>query len=516
MDRLKPIIKIVSLSLLFVLLFTFLGLSISLSGISFISPPRAEASALTQPLVNLSIGDRVVDPSWQWEFKTGSGYSGSGETHPVIWTVVAKNHYGSNTGVTLLSEELIGKHSFDNSTNRGHEFGSNNWEHSGNSNATFGLRAWLNSTGSFAGSGFRNAFSDYFNSKLVTVTIPHKFWETGAAFATNDRVFIPSSTELGDTDHTFSYPIGTAFEHFVGANNASRIAQSGDTNWKYWTRSPLWFTAATLRLVGNGGSFEFSTLAYADDPGIRPAVNLQADTAVSLYPTSEGVYKILGDSAEPEREWVRDEAADVDALALAYNSANQLTGAFAGSGVWHYDGSWEQLVGNNAVALSYDGDDNLAAAFPGFGISVYDGEDWTQLAPNDANTLAYKADGGLTANFPGWGVYHYNGAEWEQITGTEASALTYNAAGHLVASFPGSGVFELVAGSWARIAEASASGLASGTNLAGTFPGFGVWVYNTEWSQLTGVDATSLAYNSNDDLAGAFGLFGVWYYVEVE
>ena len=82
--------------------------------------PATSAYAI-KTLGELNIGDKVVDNSWEWEHRTGPDrwdgvpYSGTGVTMPVTWIVVAKDHYGPNSGVTLLSEELIGKFMFDNS-----------------------------------------------------------------------------------------------------------------------------------------------------------------------------------------------------------------------------------------------------------------------------------------------------------------------------------------------------------------------------------------------------------------
>jgi hypothetical protein len=117
----------------------------------------------TIPIGDLPIGARVVDPSWEWEFRTGDNYSGSGAVKPVTWIAVAKDHYdGLQPHVTLLAEELIGKHAFDDSTNRGSRYGLNHWGDSGINNASRGLRPWLNSSGIHSGEGFYRAFSESF------------------------------------------------------------------------------------------------------------------------------------------------------------------------------------------------------------------------------------------------------------------------------------------------------------------------------------------------------------------
>ncbi len=150
---------------------------------------RVEASG-TRTLGSLEIGDRVVDLSWEWEHRTGDDYSGSGETKPVTWIVVAKDHYGSGSGVTILSEDLIGKYTFDNSTDRGNSsWGYNHWGESGTGNATRGLRPWLNSSGIHNGEGFYRAFSADFQAVVVQVTIPNRHWEEGDDYSTQDQVF---------------------------------------------------------------------------------------------------------------------------------------------------------------------------------------------------------------------------------------------------------------------------------------------------------------------------------------
>jgi len=76
---------------------------------------RAAVTAV-QPIEGLEVGDRVVDNSWSWEHRTDGGYHGTGEIKPVTWIVVAKNHYGPISGVTLLTEELIARYPFDTAT----------------------------------------------------------------------------------------------------------------------------------------------------------------------------------------------------------------------------------------------------------------------------------------------------------------------------------------------------------------------------------------------------------------
>lgn len=261
----------------------------------------------TIPLSDLPIGSRVADTSWEWEFRPGFDYSdltaggelvGPGEIKPVTWIVVAKDHYetaalevwrrGMESHVTLLTEELIGLYAFDDSTDRGHiyeELGHNNWGESGTTNATRGLRPWLNSDGLHNGEGFYGAFSEYFKAVLLTTPVPNREWEEGAEYISEDLVFIPSATELGDAEREFAYTIGELFPFFDGADDASRVAFLDGKSWAYWTRSPSSGTGNAVRIVFDDGSIYYEGRlhlhANSSEGGVRAVVNLKADVMVS-------------------------------------------------------------------------------------------------------------------------------------------------------------------------------------------------------------------------------------------
>jgi len=235
----------------------------------------------TIPLSDLPIGTRVMDPCWEWEFRTGYDYTGSGAVKPVAWLVVAKDHYeGLEPHVTLLSEELIGLFPFDYSTNRSHKgakYGRNHWGESGTGNAFRGLRPWLNSTGIHSDEGFYRAFSESFRQAVLTTTVPNKEWQNGSTYNTEDKVFIPSITELGlgHSDHDLTYPIGSAYPFFSGASNAKIVAMlGGKTSW-YWTRTPNSRRGYEVRSIASASGFGALS-------GIRPAVNLKSGILVSI------------------------------------------------------------------------------------------------------------------------------------------------------------------------------------------------------------------------------------------
>ncbi len=227
----------------------------------------------TIPIADLPIGARVVDPSWEWEFRIGNNYTENGEVKAVKWIVMAKNHYdGLQPHVTLLSEELIGLLNFGNSSS---------WGDNGSTIAILGLRPWLNSNGIHADEGFYHAFSESFRGAILTTTLPNRDWKNGSSYSTSDMVFIPSSTELGDSEHNNTYRVGEVFSYFSRADNADRIAKIGGETFWYWTRSPASdYGHYNTRGVRKDGGFIHTRISTIG--GIRPVLNLKSDIKVSV------------------------------------------------------------------------------------------------------------------------------------------------------------------------------------------------------------------------------------------
>jgi hypothetical protein len=240
----------------------------------------------TVPIGDLPIGARVTDTSWEWEFRKGKDYTRiEGDvTKSVLWIVVAKDHYsGLGPHVTLLSKELIGKFPFDNSTNRNHsgaKYGCNHWGDSGSGNATRGLRPWLNSNGIHASEGFYRAFSVSFKEAVLETALPNEEWKNGMAYSTQDKVFIPSTTELGDNEHKWTKPTNYVYPYLQEAGDAKRVARSGGEAWFYWTRSPASYSGNFVRSVTEVGDFD-AGLAYHFYREVRPALNLKSEILVS-------------------------------------------------------------------------------------------------------------------------------------------------------------------------------------------------------------------------------------------
>ncbi len=341
-------------------------------------------------LGELNVGDLVVDQSWQWQFRTGPGYSQKADdlTKPVVWVVVAKDHYGADSGVTLLSKDIIGRYTFDDSTDRGGMSGSNHWGDSGQPNAEHGLRLWLHAEGTGYEEGYYNSFSQEFKESIVQVTLPnsaavddymptaeeleveittivpgvynvyityskaaeffegltvdsslilvvegkdnlaltyndvqHSFFRAAVQgyseeeiksalvvhnrhgaqvlegeYTTSDKVFIPSTTELGDILHLRTKEIGAPYAFFADAKEADRVASLGGESSAYWTRSPSSSSPEAVLCVSAGGDF----IDYDADEasvGVRPAINLRSHAAVSDMPNSEGIYELFPEEA---------------------------------------------------------------------------------------------------------------------------------------------------------------------------------------------------------------------------
>lgn len=238
----------------------------------------------TIPLSEVEIGARVVDLSWEWELRTGRLYQHEpGDiAMPVTWIVVAHDHYDLGEGhVTLLAEDLIGQFSFDMSTDRGDTFGSGNWADSGTTDASHGLRPWLNSSDIHSGEGFYQAFSADFKEAVLTSAVPNREWEDGVSYSTNDSVFIPSTTELGDTILDRTYETGRPYPYFLDADNEDRIAKLFGEVHNYWSRSPSSSFSEFAFTVNETGAFS-STLSR-HPAGVRPVVNVKSDVMVSQF-----------------------------------------------------------------------------------------------------------------------------------------------------------------------------------------------------------------------------------------
>jgi hypothetical protein len=240
----------------------------------------------TIPLDEVPIGARLIDLSWEWDLRTGVNYTNKAGDYPrhIKWIVVAKDHYeGIEPHITILTEEIIGFFAFDNSSRRADNiWGNNNWGKSGASNATLGIRPWLNSTGIHKGEGFYQACSENFKNNIITTIVPNCDWENGNAYTTEDKVFVPSTTELGDLLHDYTYPIGEIYPYFAQVKDEKRVTIFRGYPNSYLTRSPVTYdTEENIFTVDRDGVFYRHKTTYYGDLGVRPVLNLRNDVLVS-------------------------------------------------------------------------------------------------------------------------------------------------------------------------------------------------------------------------------------------
>ncbi len=282
-------------------------------------------------LGDLRIGDRVIDTSWSWEFRAGEFYSledrfdpdiPDPEEKPVVWIVIARDHYdGLPPHVTLMSEELIGRHPFDDSEERlnvtGYS-GTSYWLDSGTGDAQHGLRPFLNSLDksagySYAEDGFYSAFSDSFKNAVLETTVPHitRVDEEGnwdednpwRQYNTEEKVFVLSIPEYGiEFPEELPYS-GSVVPYFdpQHPDYPTDGMQAWERDMKeahvlgeqhmYWSRTPTtgqFFQSVHAASTSSGDAAS----SASGNMGVRPVVNLQADAHLSEAPDEDGVYHI--------------------------------------------------------------------------------------------------------------------------------------------------------------------------------------------------------------------------------
>lgn len=268
----------------------------------------------------LSIGDRVVDPNWNWSFRYGDNFTIDelgDELKPVTWIVVGKNHFeveNNQPHVTLITEELVANYPFDDSQNRGSHLGCGHWGDSGLPDAAHGIRPFLNNT-------FLEAISSSsaFYKAIVLTTLQndtrfyadYKWGDNWRPYTTTDRIFILSTSELGEPSRVndgyalpyfdLSHPEGPEDSDWLKERRITTLLGAYTC---YYTRTPETGTISS-HLMGvvnkpdeiwrrRAGEMKSNYHPRAST-GVRPALNLNADLRVSETPNSQGVYEIMVD-----------------------------------------------------------------------------------------------------------------------------------------------------------------------------------------------------------------------------
>ncbi len=114
---------------------------------------------------------------------------------------------------------------------------------------------------------------------MLTTAVPNKECQKGTAYSTQDKVFIPSTTELGDTNNADTDQIEVTYPYFQGAVDGNRVALIGGDNKWYWTRSSDSYDShivCYVLLAVDEFYYCFTLAGSGADFGVRPALNLNS------------------------------------------------------------------------------------------------------------------------------------------------------------------------------------------------------------------------------------------------
>ena len=264
---------------------------------------------MAQLLANLPMGSLI---------KFGKHQVSSETPKDIIWLVADKNHSGYPiNSVTLVTAKIIDLRAFD-SIGKGEETSSkdvnyfysniNQWL---NSNASAG-NWWVSQyskdtapTSSTTREGTeyadRPGFLYNFTSAEQNALLPTAITvEVGGTYSLTPRVFLPSTWEMTGTGATEDG--STQFSYFKSNSAACSLTDqafnntTSDTkpatltsNWGYHTRS-----AFSTYINGISSSGNHSNWGATDGSmGIRPVINLTANTKLTDTTDSDGCYTVL-------------------------------------------------------------------------------------------------------------------------------------------------------------------------------------------------------------------------------
>ena len=252
--------------------------------------------------------------------KFGSHSVASEAAQPIIWMVADKNHNGyPSNSVTLITEKIIDQRAFD-AVESNQNYGNIDYKLSN-------IHQWLNSdagagkwytashskdvaptndattfgTGYSSRPGFLYNFSASERQALLPTTLTVKTGETISA-----RVFLPSRMEITGSG---GYEGDSRFSCFLTAYTNAKLTQQAFTygqstskpssindTWEYHTRTPYNSTDRIVAISTNNGAT--GQAAPRDgDSGVRPVINLSANTKISSTTDADGCYTILPQSS---------------------------------------------------------------------------------------------------------------------------------------------------------------------------------------------------------------------------
>ena len=274
--------------------------------------------------------------------KFGKHQVGSETAQPIIWMVADKNHSGyPANSVTLITEKIIDLRPYD-----GKE--SVKWFDGNIDYRLSNLHQWLNSegeagkwytashnydtppsadyvgqgTGYYNRPGFLNNFTPEERLALLPTTMGT---QTGAVNSSVvAKVFLPSLWEMLGT-HTFSdgssrlalfltrgVQCGVTEQVITNTAYANKAGLTG--NWSYMTRST---TTEYISYITATGETSISNPASGNN-GVRPIINLSANSKVSDTIDTDGCYTVLPQTAPTITEMNSDIGIQYDGFKLSY------------------------------------------------------------------------------------------------------------------------------------------------------------------------------------------------------
>ena len=256
--------------------------------------------------------------------KFGSHSVGSEAAQPIIWMVADKNHSGyPSNSVTLITQKIIDLRAYDAKGPMDQE------EYKGDVDYRLSnINAWLNSsasanwftaayngdspptdtdtrygTGYDTRPGFLYNFTQAERLALLPTTLTTQV-DTNVSRSITVKVFLPSLWEILGT-HLHSDG-SSRLSCFASGNTVCGLTSQAYNNtscsykpatvnndWNYWTRSTKYYE---VMLVSSTGTSD-QDYPYEGDKGIRPIINLSANTKISDTVDSDGCYTILTQTA---------------------------------------------------------------------------------------------------------------------------------------------------------------------------------------------------------------------------
>lgn len=256
---------------------------------------------MAQKLSNLPIGAKI---------KFGKHQVASETELPIIWIVADKNHSGyPSDSVTLVAEKIIDVRQYD-AAERTYVYGYNNYERSN-------INQWLNSSAS-AGTwysathsedappdyqsrpGFLYYFQEFERNALLPTTITVQT-DSDVSRKISPKVFLLSEWELRGSGNLAD---GSSELAYFASNTASSTVtqqvfsyasnkpSSISTKYPYWTRSTY---EGDCIIIGTGSNKDEYN-AKAVTAGVRPGINLSANTKISDGTDADGCYTAMANA----------------------------------------------------------------------------------------------------------------------------------------------------------------------------------------------------------------------------